>query len=186
MKTSRLMMAGVLLGALLSNGCILTSAQILAHFDLPNPFIIDATDNMERISVDLNSIGDYSDHKDKLKNLTDLAILGKFTNTLGPAGTVSVYIDAGATNHANAAAVIASATKLWGPASIGASGSSTESVTMTWDDSAALFDPAGKQMLLDEAKGDGQFTLYTVGTPRGTYVVEVTDGVLVLVIDAGI
>ncbi|HYM80210.1 MAG TPA: hypothetical protein VEY91_02225 [Candidatus Limnocylindria bacterium] len=174
------------LAALTSTGCVLTSAQILASFDLPNPFTIDATDNMERVTVDLNRISDYADNKDKLKGLSDFAVLGTFTNTLGPAGTVTVYIDAGTTNHANAQAVINNATKLWGPASIGAAGSATETVTLSWDDSAALLDAAGKQIVLDEAEGDGRFTIYTVGTPGGTYNVRVDDGFLVLVLDAGL
>jgi hypothetical protein len=186
MKASRLLLAGALLGAALGNGCILTSAQILAVFDLPNPVTIDATDNMELIPVDLNTIEDYADNKDKLKGLTDLAILGTFTNTGGPAGTVSVYITPGVTNFANAGAVIAGATKLWGPASIGASGTPGGMVTLSWDQSAAMFDATGKQILIDEAKGDGEFTLYTIGTPGGAYNVDVSEGVLVLVLDAGL
>jgi hypothetical protein len=186
MSAPRLLVAGLALAALTATGCVLTSAQILAHFDLPNPFTIDATDNMERVAVDLNTIEDYADNKDKLKGLTDLAILGTFENVSGPAGTVSVYITADNTNLADAAAVVAGATKLWGPASIGPSAGPGNIVTLTWDESAALFDAAGKQILIDEAKGDGEFTLYTVGTPGGSYVIEVSDGVLVLTLDAGI
>ena len=55
MKASRLLLGGALLGALLGNGCVITSAQILTHFDLPNPFTINSSlvDHSERIPVDL-------------------------------------------------------------------------------------------------------------------------------------
>jgi hypothetical protein len=184
MKKFPLLLTLLGLAALLSNGCFILSAQILAEFDLDNPFTIDATDNMERIDVDLNSIGDYADNKDKLEGVVDLAILGTFVNTSGPAGTVTAWITPTTTTLANAAAVEAGATKLWGPASIGASGTAEGTVTLDWDKSAGLFDAAGKKILIDETKGDGMFTLYTTGTPGGTYVIRVDNGVLVLVLDA--
>lgn len=185
MKKFTLWLSLLGLAAVLSNGCFLVSAQVLAAFDLTNPFTIGATDNMERILVDLNDISEYADNKDKLKGLADLAILGTFVNTAGPAGTVTAYLTAGNTTLANAAAVVAGATKLWGPGSIGASGTAGGTVTIDWDTSAGLFDAAGKQLLIDEALGDGVFTLYMVGTPGGTYVIRVDDGVVVLVLDAG-
>ena len=94
MKTSRLLLASAVLGAALGNGCIITSAQVLTHFSLPNPVhIVSGTaDHSELIPVDLTTLSDYNDHKEDLKGLTDLAILGKFTNVSGPAGGVNVYI----------------------------------------------------------------------------------------------
>ncbi len=44
---------------------------------------------------------------------------------------------------------------------------------------------AGKAALLEEAKGDGNFTLYAVGA-AGTYSFTVANGELLLVIDAGL
>lgn len=184
MKKFTLLLSLLGLAAVLSNGCFLVSAQILTTFDLTNPFTIDGTDDSERILVDLNTISDYADNKDKLKGLSDLAILGTFVNTAGPAGTVSAYITADNTNLLNAAAIELGATKLWGPGSIGASGTAEGTVTLDWDTSAGLFDAAGKKMLIDEALGDGEFTLYMTGTPGGTYDIRVDDGVVVLVLDA--
>lgn len=184
MKRFTLLLSLLGLAAVLSNGCFLVSAQILTAFDLTNPFTIDATDNMERILVDLNDIEDYADNKDKLKGLSDVAILGTFVNTAGPAGTVSAYMTADNTNLADAGAIIAGATKLWGPGSIGASGTAEGTVTIDWDTSAGLFDAAGKKLLIDEALGDGSFTLYMIGTDGGTYTIRVDDGVVVLVLDA--
>jgi hypothetical protein len=184
MKKFTLWLSLLGLAAVLSNGCFLVSAQVLAAFDLTNPFTIDGTDDSERILVDLNDIEEYADNKDKLKGLADIAILGTFVNTNGPSGTVTAYITAANTNLADATAIQGGATKLWGPGSIGASGTPEGTVTIDWDTSAGLFDAAGKQILIDEALGDGEFTLYMVGTPNGTYDVRVDDGVVVLVLDA--
>jgi hypothetical protein len=80
-----------------------------------------------------------------------------------------------------APAVPAGATLLWGPGTIGATGSSR---TFDWNESAGLFNKAGKDLLISEVKGDGQFTLYTTGS-AGTFNIRVDEGVLVLVLDAG-
>ena len=53
-----------------------------------------------------------------------------------------------------------------------------------WDESAGLFNKAGKDLLISEVKGDGQFTLYTTGS-TGTFNIQIEDGELVLVLDAG-
>lgn len=180
--------AGLVLASVLSSGCVLTSAQILAHYDLPNPVIIDSADGWEKVDVDLNSIDKYADHKDKLKGLSDLAVLGTFSNELPgtPAGTVTVYITAGSTNYGSPAEIEANATRLWGPATIGANPSSTQTVTIDWNTSAGLFNTAGRQMLVDQARGDGVFTMYTVGSAGATYQIKIKNGKLVLVLDAGI
>jgi hypothetical protein len=184
MKASRLLLGCVVLAALLGNGCVITSAQVLTHFDLPNPFTINSslTDHSERIPVDLSTLSEYEDHKDDLKGLADVAILGKFTNVSGPAGGVSVYIVPTLDTPAGGApAVPGNAVLLWGPATIGATGSSR---TIDWNESAGLFKKAGKDLLLSEVKGDGQFTLYTTGS-AGTFNIRVDEGVLVLLLDAG-
>jgi hypothetical protein len=186
MKKIHLLILAVALLALTGADCWLTSAQVLAEFDLPNPFTIDASDNMEKVVVDLTTISEYEDNKDKLKGLTDLAVLGTFENVSGPAGTVDIYITPDeTTNFANAGAVVAGATKLWGPASIGPSTGPNNVVTLGWDESAGLFNSAGKQILIDETKGDGHFAIFAVGTPGGAYNIEVREGFLVLVLDAG-
>jgi len=173
----------LVLAALTSTGCFLTSAQILTHFDLPNPFTINAAnpaDLFEQVPVDLNTISDYNDNKQDLKGLTDLALLGTFTNLTAQAGTVSVYISPNLDGPQ--VGVPSNAVLLWGPESIGAS----ETKTISWNDSAALFTKAGKDMVIAETKGDGSFTLYTTGGPAGVYNIRVDEGVLVLTLDAGL
>jgi hypothetical protein len=186
MKGNRLLLLGlgaVALVALVATGCFITSGQIFLHYDLPNPFTIDSsTDPFERVPVDLNTIGDYKKHKDKLKGLADAAVIGKFTNVSGPAGGVEVWITPTTTNYGDITQVQANAIKLWGPGTIGATGSVHN---VTWTESAKLFTAAGKKMLIDEVKGDGIFTLYTFGT-MGTYNIKVDNGGVILIINAGI
>jgi hypothetical protein len=185
MKNHRLLLGLglVVLVALGATGCFLTSAQILAHFALPDPFTINGADGFERIPVDLSTVSEWKDNKDKLKTISDFALVGTFTNVSGPGGGVVVYITPGATDLANPAAIVAGATKLWGPGTIGAAGAER---TITWNDSAALFTAAGKAILLKEAKGDGEFTLYAIGTPGTSNVIRVDKGFLILVIGAGV
>jgi len=73
--------------------------------------------------------------------------------------------------------------KLWGGILVPAG----TSAAVNWDTSAGLFTPAGKAMILAQATppGDGNFTLYVIGS-SGTYQFNVTNGVLALVIDAGV
>jgi hypothetical protein len=185
MKNRRLLLGLwlVALVALGAAGCFLTSAQVLAHFALPDPFTIDGADGYERIPVDLNTIKEYKDNREKLKAISDFAVIGKFTNVSGPGGGVLFYITPGNTNLTSPAAIAAGATKLWGPGTIGATG---DSRTIGWDASAALFTAAGKKILLTEAKGDGEFTLYSIGTPEASNVIRVDKGFLVLVLGAGL
>jgi len=181
-RISYLLLAAVVAMAFAVSGCVITSAQVFAHYDLPDPFVIDSVnDPFERINVDLNDVSEYSDNKDKLEHLNDAAFGGRFTNVSGPAGGVEVWMTKGATNYTSIGEVQTNAIKLWGPASIGPTGSV---VTLKWDDSAKLFTTPGKQALVDEVKGDGQFTLYTFGT-QGAYNIRVDKGTILLILDAG-
>ena len=186
MKNLRLVVPSLALAALTGTGCWITSAQIFAHFALTNPFTIDnaAAVPFEREYVDLSvESQDYKDNKDKLKTLSDLAVVGTFTNNVpSPAGGVEFYITPGNTNLGSVPAITSGATKLWGPGTIGAAPATR---TIGWDDSAALFTAAGKQILIDAATHDGTFTIYAIGT-AGTYNITVTDGFLILVLDAAI
>lgn len=184
MKNVRMpLLLAAALAAVMASGCIIVSGQIFAHFALVSPFTISGADGFERELVDLNTVDEYRDHKDKLKGLSDVAVVGRFMNVSGPGGTVEVWITAGNTNLASATAVRAGATRLWGPASIGPTGSVHD---IKWDESAALFTDAGKKILIAEALGDGEFTIYTIGTPSVDNEIEVEGGALILTISAGL
>lgn len=153
-------------------GCLLSTGQFNIDVDLDDAFVSGAS--VEREYVDLNGNTDYTDHKDDLVGLADIAVVGTAQNSTGSELEVEAWITPDQTNHVTAAAVRADAIKLWGPFSIGAN----ETKKITWDDSAALFNGNGKYVLLQELKGDGTFTVYfmnagasivsakTVGDPK--------------------
>ncbi|MBI4363913.1 MAG: hypothetical protein HY568_00630, partial [Candidatus Latescibacteria bacterium] len=124
------------------------------------------------------------DNKDKLKDLSDLAVLGKFTNNAGTAVNVDVWITTDPSNHLTEADLMNDPTriKVWGPFAVAAGAPKV----INWNESANLFSAAGKAAVLAEAKGDGNFTLYAVGPAGASYDFTVENGALVLVIDVGI
>ncbi|MGH9391842.1 MAG: hypothetical protein ACRD1Z_19750 [Vicinamibacteria bacterium] len=168
---------------LLTAGCILTSGQVQISFDLTN-FTANSTTGIDGTTIDLNSESEYADNKDKLKSLSDLAVLGKFTNNSSSAVNVEVWMTTTPSNHLTEAALMADPTalKIWGPFQV--AGSATKIID--WNTSAQLFTVAGKAALLTEAKGDGNFSIYAVGPAGATYDFSVSNGALVLVIDVGI
>ena len=165
---------------LLAPGCILTSGQLLIDFDLPNMTATSPTGLIGE-QINLNTNDDYEEHKDKLKDIVDFAVLGTINNTGITDIDVEVWMTAGLTSYTDETTVKANGIKLWGPLHVPAGGS----VAVDWDKSAALFTTAGKAALLAEAKGDGDFTIYAIGNAC-TYAFNVENGVLALVIDVGI
>jgi hypothetical protein len=185
MKSMRWILTGLALAALLGNGCIILTGQIFAHFSLTNPFTITPGSNPVQVEhVDLNTVKVYADNKDKLKGLSDIALTGKFkaTNPGDPAGSAEVWITAGNTNLSGVAAVQGGATKLWGPASIGAAPAEHD---INWNESAKLFNTAGKAILIDQLLHGGVFTIYVFTTGPGPNTLEVDDGQIILTIAAG-
>ncbi len=167
--------------ALAGGGCILTSGQILISFPLVNPVTVTNTSMLYSEEVNLNSLGDYTDHKDKLESLADVALLGQIINNSSSPVGVEVFFTEASTSYTTSALVRTSAKKLWGPFALAAS----ETKTIGWDESAALIDDVGRAALISEIKGDGSFTVYVIG-PTGTYNFTVNHPVLVLVLDAGV
>ena len=131
------------------------------------------------MAVDLNTIGDYSNHRDDLKRVEDLALTGDFQNNgSGTASLDTWIVPTGTANSGaslNASQLATQGTKLWGPLTVAAG--ATEHVD--WNRSSGLF--KGRQALIDEIKGDGQFRLYLVAS--GTNV-TVTNGAVIAVISA--
>ena len=180
----RRILRAAVLGALplvLGTGCLLTSGQVLISFPLAD-ISVPTVGAAIRRDIDLNSIADYQDHKDSLKDLVDLALLGQVHNT-GGATSVEFWMTPGSTSIATAAGVRSDPTAIlvWGPFLL-AAGAIQQ---IGWDASAGLF--VGRQALLKEAKGDGVFTLYALASSSATAAVfDVNNGVLVLVLDGGL
>jgi hypothetical protein len=178
MRNWKLLVAGA---ALVGAGCILTSGQILISFDLVNPLTVTNLMPVYSEPIDLSTNSDYVEHKDKLETLADVALLGQVTNNSGTAVDAEVYFSETSNTFMTPAEVRAGAKKLWGPFAL----APNETKTISWDQSAALIDDAGRDALIAEVKGDGVFTLYIIGT-TGTFSFTVNNPVLVLVLDAGV
>jgi hypothetical protein len=178
--TIALLLATLVLAA----GCVLTSGQIVIAFDIDDATI--TATGVDGESIDLNENSDYEDHKEDLAGVADLAIVGKIENQ-GGALNVEAWMTNAETDFTTDAEVRANGIRLWGPFALAAD----ETKVIGWDESAALFQEAGKDALLEEVKGeggtngDGRFTLYLLGS-AGTYQFSIDDGALVLVIDAGL
>jgi|KBSSwiStaDraftv2_1062776.scaffolds.fasta_scaffold46572_2 hypothetical protein len=163
--------------ALAAPGCVLVSGQFLIDFKLTD-FTTTTETAVSRADVDLSTEEDYNDHKDELQGLSDVAVLGTLENTGNTAINAEVWMTAGSTAYTTADEVRANATKLWGPFQVAANSSKT----VDWDTSAGLFTRTGKELLVSEIKGDGQFTLYAIAA-EATYSFDVHNGVLALVLD---
>ncbi len=166
------------LAALMSAGCFLISGQFTVSYEFDTPINVTSPTAVFGQLVDLSTESEYNDNKDKIETVSDLALLGQFTNT-GAATSVEVWMVAspGAALTTDAA-VRAAGQRLWGPVALG----SSETASVGWDQSAQLF--VGRQALIDEIKGDGEFALYALGT-TGTYSFRIENGALIAVISAG-
>jgi len=178
MKNLRWIVPALLL-AVATPGCILVSGQFLIDFSLDN-FAASTQTLVTSQDVDLTTESDYQDHKSELKGLSDVAVLGKITNGGVTDIGVEVWMTAGPTTYTTPSQVTSGGTKLWGPFNLAAG--ATKQVG--WDESAKLFSSAGKALLINEIKGDGQFTIYAIANAT-TYQFNVDNGVLALVIDFG-
>ena len=166
------------LAVLAAAGCMLTSGQFAATYELPDPMRVQSELTLAGTDVDLNTIREYNDHKKELKRVEDLSLVGNFTNNTSTAAQVEVWIVPDGSLALTPQQLQASGTRLWGPLAVAAN--STEKVD--WDRSAALF--VGRQALIDEVKGDGHFALYVIA--NGSFDVTVTKGSLIVVVGAAI
>jgi len=176
MKTIKWIVPAFVL-TLAAAGCILISGQFLIDFDLDD-FGISTETTVTREDVDLNTESDYEEHKEELKDIVDIAVLGTLTNNGAGAIGVEVWMTPDQTTFTTSTQVSNGATKLWGPFVVLAGASKT----VDWNESAKLFSPAGKALLLNEIKGDGMFTIYAIGNDT-SYNIDVDNGVLALVLD---
>ena len=183
MKNLRFAVPVLLLAAVTGTGCWLTSGQFVVSQELPDPLTIIGSTNLISAQIDLTEESTYRDHKSDLKDLSDCAVLGVFTNNPGsPAITIEVWLTPALTLYTNETQLSADASsvRVWGPFSLAAG----QTRKIGWDESSALFNAVGKNALLKEVLGDGSFTLYAKGT-GATYNFTITDGTAVVVIDAG-
>jgi len=178
MKQFRFWASTLSLAALMSAGCFLVSGQFTVVFNFDTPVTVNSATVVNGQLIDLSTVDEYNDNKDKIDTVSDLALLGQFTNN-GAETTVEVWMVAspGAPLTTDAA-IRAAGTKIWGPFTLASGGTAT----IGWDQSAQLF--TGRADLISEIKGDGEFALYAIGS-TAPYSFTIENGALVAVISAG-
>lgn len=179
MNQLRLLLASAALAAVTLTGCFLVSGQFLVTLDL-DPVTVVGTGSITGLRVDLTTESKYQDHKDKIKDIADFAVLGTVTNNIATPLSVEIYmVPTLGTTTLSLSEIQSQGTLIWGPLVVGGN----SAVIINWDQSAALFGTAGKAALLSEVKGDGQFRLFAVGNGNPNFTI--TEGKVVLVIAAG-
>ena len=175
-KRVRIALAAAAL-AVLATGCILISGQFLVQVELGD-FSVNSALPVTGMYVDLPSDGTYRDHKSEIKSLEDVALVGSVHNPGAVGLSVVVYLMDGNSGLKTVNEITQQGTRVWGPLSVAAG--ATE--VIDWNRSSKLFG-SGKDALLDQAKGDGQFTLYAVsdGSP---FQFDFHDAVFIAVIGA--
>ncbi len=176
MRTLRTTVPVLALAALAAAGCFLISGQFVVHYAFPTPLSLVAGGTLTGVDVDLNTVSEYNDHKEKLKRIEDLALVGDFRNNTGAAASIEAWIVPGAALNLSLAQVQAQGVRLWGPLSAGAN----STVSVNWDQSSTLF--VGRQTLIDEIKGDGRFSVYVVA--NGAFNLTLTNAALIVVVGA--
>lgn len=72
------------LAALMASGCMLVSGQFIVPVEFvdfgANPLTVTGANALSGVAINLNNVSEYNDHKEELKDVVDLAILGKVTN----------------------------------------------------------------------------------------------------------
>ena len=178
MRNLRLLLPSLALAALTVSGCFLVSGQFLVKLELDDLTVL-SPNSIRGLVLDLSTNSTYNDHKDKIKDLADFALLGTVHNNSSSELQLEVYMIANGTSATlTRDQVLSTGIKVWGPLVVPGNGD----VTIGWDQSAALFTAPGKVALLSEIKGDGQFALYAVGA---TANFNFTSGVVVAVLAAG-
>ena len=172
-------------------GCLLTTKQLNIEYDLG---AVDGSKGLFVQQVDLNSIQTYVDHKSDIDKVIDLAVLGEVTNNLSagskspsllgggdPTLHLEAWMTTTPTNYGSDSQVRANAIKIWGPLVVAPGATQV----IDWDTSAGLITQLGKGFLLQEIKGDGEFTIYLLGT-AGFYDFTIDNATLVLTLEAGL
>src|SRR5689334_18745475 len=162
MNRLRILIPGVALAALTATGCFLISAQILVSVALGNLSAVTGAASAGKY-IDLAAeSSDYKDHKSKLKDIPDIAVLGTIKNNLAAPVSGEVWLvpnPSGSLLLADKSAVqAAGGIKVWS-----LSLAANETRKIDWDTSAGLFTSAGKAALVSDIKGDGIFALYVFG-----------------------
>lgn len=174
-KTTRLVLL-IGLGMFAAAGCLMSGTFVLTlhlnSFDPNSPGLFEAH------GVDLTTEDVWKDHKDDIKNISDVRFRAKIENTSAAHATGEVYFSSNGT-YTTPAQVRAAADAfiVFGGLGIPAG----EEKTLTFAESAKYRQNLDKALALVEV---GTFYLYVL-TPEDTFQLHVTDVYVMVTLDAG-
>jgi hypothetical protein len=156
------------LAVVLASGCMLATGQLVLTYDFAahgyDPIEVSNPNAVAGINVDLKSYPAYNEHKKELKDIEDMAVVGTIANldTSAPVDIEVWLVPKNATGEfpvlSTDSDVRAAGVRVWGPLHLAAG----ESRDLGWNESSALF--TNKAVVMAQAKGDGRFGLYTLGS----------------------
>lgn len=176
----RMIVPSLLLAALVGTGCVLVSGEFLIQVEMGDVSVdvVDVNSLLDGYFVDLTTNSTWKDHKNDIKSIEDLALVGDVHNSGLSDVTVVVYLRDGNPGPLSQATVTSSGIRVWGPLTVAAG--ATEKVD--WNRSSALFG-AGKTALLSRIKTGGQFTFYATST-TAPFSFDIKNAVFLVVIGA--
>lgn len=139
-------------------GCLVASDRLTMSVDLTDDMLVQNFNSVQKTLVDLTASTVYRDNKSRLESITDVAIVGEIANN-GPAFVrAEFYIAPNDTTFATATQVRTYGVKLWGPFEV----RPNATARIDWNHSSSLIKPSGREILVREAMGDGQFSIFAV------------------------
>ena len=183
LKHHRFWFAGLALAALVSAGCLLVSGQFVVTYVFKDhgydPLTITSASSVTGVAVNLNTIAAYKEHKQQLKDIVDIALVGDLANldNLNPV-TVEVWMVPHHTDvlYTTDSDVRTYGKLIWGPITVAAGATKH----IDWDESAKL--AVGRPLVVYQVQHGGQFDLYALGS--GGYHFQFTNGAFIAVIAA--
>ena len=151
----------VLLAAVLSSGCILTSRQVVIVAEPRGVTqLLGGTTATSIYRFDLTTLPAWNDHRGKIVRVTDVALMGDFSNPTGPIGPgapVDVAVAVSPAPIAFPGVPSGSEPQVWGPLHLDVDARHR----VSWNEGAARI-VGHAQALQGEMAGDGQFDLLVV------------------------
>lgn len=164
----------VLLAAVLSNGCILTSRQVVVVAEPRGEVeLFSGSTALSIFTFDLATLPAWNDHRGRIVRVTDVALMGDFSNPTGPIGPgapLDVTVAVSPAPIAFPGLPSGALPMVWGPLHLEVDATHR----VSWNEGAARI-VGNAQALRGEMAGDGQFDLLVVSrlTPPGIGIASV-------------
>jgi hypothetical protein len=158
----------VLLAGALSSSCALSSQQrVLVAAPTSTLVFFNGGRETTILGFDLSAVPEWRDHRASLRDVTELSLMGSFTNPTDSLVVAPAPVDVEIWVGANLSSLPGSGTStdIWGPLHLVPG----ETHRVDWDEGVKRFN-ANKDVLGREMMGDGQFSLMFVSSkPPGSF-----------------